>query len=212
MSWKSLGLRNRRHLQKLASLAVSFAGETSGLTDGIQGIGVQQDRWAVFLKDEQFSLPPLNMRVSSRLDFVKNSGISSIRVSIRSPQRLTGCSFNDEPRSPDELLLEIHYAVTNSPRIDSAITIDPNVIAVAIGENIVAHHAVECSINAGGNLSVDNTRGNFRIISGRLIGGKRTERIGNMELKLVTEIKGLDLLINGCGILGCHQFGYSQPR
>lgn len=96
------------------------------------------------------------MCISGTLDLIKDPGVTSIWVSVGPPEWLPSCPFDDEPWSPDELGPEVNNTVGEAPRVNTSISINPNVLFIAIGEYRLDDDAVVGPVDACWHLSAND--------------------------------------------------------
>lgn len=96
------------------------------------------------------------MRVPGTLDLIKDPGITSIWISVGAPERLPSRPLDDETWSPHELGPEVNNTIGEAPRMNASISVDPNVLLIAVGEDRLYHDAIVGSVDACGYRSVND--------------------------------------------------------
>jgi hypothetical protein len=115
-------------------------------TYGIQSVWVHGNWWTVLLADQEPAMPAMHMSVTGALYIVKDPLITSIRVPVGSKKRLTSCTLIDKSRSAHILLLKVDDAIREPPSMYSTVSVDPNVFAIAVGEDRVACDSIESAV------------------------------------------------------------------
>lgn len=144
------------------------------------------------------------MRVSRGLNLVQDSRVSCVGISIRAPKWFPSRSFQDEARGPNEFLLEVDHAVRDSPSVHGTITVYPDVMSITVGKHKIADDAVKRPVDAFGDVSVDDARGDLGVESAGMINGLGAQGVSRRELELATDGQILPFPVNGRRVIRCH--------